>query len=80
MKQASADNLIKEALLMPENMRARIAESLITSLHGQPSHKIDEAWHLEIERRVKEIDSGDVQCIPWEDIRDRLYRNAKNEA
>jgi putative addiction module component (TIGR02574 family) len=80
MAQSSADDLIKQALSMPENIRARIAERLIASLHGEPSREIDEAWHLEIERRVEEIDSGEVQCIPWEDIKDRLYRNAKNEA
>ncbi|MCP4109644.1 MAG: addiction module protein [Desulfobacteraceae bacterium] len=72
MNISSSDNLIKEALSMPENERARIAEKLIVSLHDQPSHKTDEAWHIEIERRVKEINSDEVQCIPWEDIRDRL--------
>ena len=80
MSILSADNIIKEALDMPENERARIAESLIPSLHKQPSREIDEAWHKEIERRVSEIDSGEVECIPWEDVRNRLYRNANNEA
>ncbi len=59
MNISSADNLIQEDLLMPENERARIAERLIVSLHDQPSHKIDEAWHTEIELRVKEINSGE---------------------
>jgi hypothetical protein len=36
MEQAYADNLIQEALLMPEYIRARIAEKLIASFHGQP--------------------------------------------
>ncbi len=80
MNISCADNLIQETLSMPENERARIAERLIVSLHDQTSHKTDEAWHTEIERRVKEINSGEVQCIPWEDIRDRLYRNVNNEA
>jgi len=80
MSILSADNIIKEALDMPENERARIAESLISSLHKQPSREIDEAWHKEIERRVREIDSGEVEYIPWEDVRNRLYSNANNEA
>ncbi len=72
MNISCADNPIQETLSMPENEHARIAERLIISLHGQTSHNIDEAWHTEIERRVKEINSDEVQCIPWEDIRDRL--------
>ncbi len=79
MDSISADNLIREALSMPDNERARIAERLIVSLHDQPSLEVDEAWHKEIERRVNEIDSGEVRCIPWEDIRNRLYKNARNE-
>ncbi|WP_084605237.1 addiction module protein [Desulfonatronum thioautotrophicum] len=31
---------------------------------------------MEINKRIHEIDSGAVKCIPWEEIRDRLYRNA----
>ncbi len=78
MKELSPEDLIKEALSMPENMRAKIAERLIASLHGKPSREIDEAWHLEMESRVRQIDTGEVQCIPWEDIRNRLYKNAEN--
>jgi putative addiction module component (TIGR02574 family) len=80
MREPSEDQLIKEALSMPENIRAKIAERLIASLHGQSSPEIDKAWHAEIEKRVKEIESGEVKCIPWEDIRNRLFKNAKKEA
>ncbi|MDM8523776.1 addiction module protein [Desulfococcaceae bacterium HSG8] len=57
----------------------KIAERLITSLHDQPSHETYDAWHTEIGRRVKEIDSGEVQCIPWEDIRNRFYRGTPDK-
>ncbi len=80
MGKLSADSIIKEALDMSENERAKIAEILISSLHEQPSREIDEAWHKEIEHRVSEIDSGEIECIPWEDVRNRLYKNANNEA
>ncbi len=79
METMTSDKVIKEALGLPEKERARIAERLISSLHDHPSREIEEAWHKEIEKRVKEIDSGKVECIPWEEIKDRLYRNAKNE-
>ena len=79
METMTSDKVIKVALGLPEKERARIAERLISSLHDNPSREIEEAWHKEIEKRVKEIDSGKVECIPWEEIKDRLYRNAKNE-
>ena len=79
MAITNADSVIKEALGMPENERARIAERLIASLHEHPSHEIEEAWHKEIEKRAKEIDTGEVDCLPWEDIKKRLHRDSANE-
>ncbi len=72
----TVQGIIKEALEKPEIERARIAETLISSLHELPSRDIEEAWQKEIQRRVQEVDSGKVECIPWEEIRDRLYGNA----
>jgi putative addiction module component (TIGR02574 family) len=34
---------------------------------------VEAAWAAEIERRVREIDSGDVKTIPWEEVRAKLY-------
>ena len=32
----------------------------------------EEAWKMEIGRRIQEIDSGAVELIPWQDARRRL--------
>jgi len=40
----------------------------------QPDQGVDDAWRVEIERRMAELDSGTVQTIPWEELRARLYR------
>lgn len=77
MKTVGVDKIIKQALKRPETERARIAEKLIASLDGTPSAEIEQAWQKEITRRVHEVDSGKVKCVPWEEIRDRLYGNAK---
>jgi putative addiction module component (TIGR02574 family) len=34
---------------------------------------IEEAWSVEIERRLVEIDAGSVELIPWEDVRAELF-------
>jgi putative addiction module component (TIGR02574 family) len=48
--------------------RARLAEELLDSLHGQSDAEADAAWDREIERRVAEIESGAVKLIPAEDV------------
>jgi len=34
---------------------------------------VDAAWNEEIERRIHQIDSGEVKTIPWEEVRAKLY-------
>ena len=31
------------------------------------------AWAEEVERRVRQIDSGEIKTIPWEQVRANLY-------
>jgi hypothetical protein len=41
-----------------------------------PSTKEEEdAWIAEIERRAEEMESGAVEGIPWEDLREKLKRS-----
>ena len=35
---------------------------------------IEEAWRLEIERRVAELDSGTAQTVSWEVLKAELLR------
>ncbi len=47
---------------------------LIETLEAESEEGVDDAWRVEIERRMAELDSGTVQTIPWEELRERLYR------
>ena len=76
MTTAVADEILGSALKQPETDRARIAEALIASLDIPTDKEIERAWQAEIDKRLREIDSGAVKCLPWEEVRDRLYRNA----
>ncbi len=76
MIKTEADRILKSALRQTDTERARIAEALIASLEAPMDEDIDRAWQIEIEKRLRELDSGAVKCIPWEEVRDRLYRNA----
>ncbi|MET0661421.1 MAG: addiction module protein [Steroidobacteraceae bacterium] len=46
--------------------RAALADKLWLSL--EPQTVVDEAWSAEIERRIREIDSGAVSPLAHEDV------------
>jgi putative addiction module component (TIGR02574 family) len=65
--------ILNEALELPEDDRAELAASLLESLdHGQDDN-VREAWDDEIERRIAEIDRGDVKLLTWSEARPRLF-------
>jgi len=35
--------------------------------------ELEAAWSVEIERRLMEIDAGELELIPWEDVRSELF-------
>lgn len=66
--------LKEKASQLSETERAELALSLIESLDGNPDPGVEEAWRLEIERRVGQIERGEVQLIPGEEVLARLRR------
>lgn len=76
MSTNTVARIIDQALQQPERERARIAEKLISSLDQPTDLDVELAWQKEIGKRLKEIDSGAVECIPWEEVRSKLYENA----
>jgi putative addiction module component (TIGR02574 family) len=36
--------------------------------------EIEEAWRVEIERRLAELDSGAVETVPWEVVKAKLLQ------
>ncbi len=70
------DEILDNVLKQPETDRARIAVALIASLDAPADRGVELAWQTEIDKRLREIDSGVIKCISWEEVRDRLYRNS----
>ena len=77
MSTTAVEKILDNALKQPETERARIAEALLASLEAPPARENRNAWQKEIDRRLNDIDSGAVMCTPWEEVKERLYRNAK---
>jgi putative addiction module component (TIGR02574 family) len=60
--QTSFETIESEALKLTVVERAKLAEHLLASL--DEDSEIEEAWAVEVERRIAEIDAGTVQLIP----------------
>ena len=68
-----ADDLLKVALNLSKEDRAELARQLIVSLEsGQSDADSDELWKAEIERRLAEVDRGEVKLIEWHDSVQRI--------
>jgi putative addiction module component (TIGR02574 family) len=70
----TAEELLNQVLTLDEKDRASVAGALIESLHGESDPNAEEAWDIEICRRVEELESGSVEAIPWSEVRQQLFR------
>ncbi|MBI4962669.1 MAG: addiction module protein [Desulfomonile tiedjei] len=59
--------LIEEALSLPVEERALIADSLLRSLNA-PNTAIDAKWTEVAKRRLQELRSGKVKAIPGDEV------------
>ena len=65
-----AERILIEAMDLSIKERAAIAGQLIRSLDGPADDDVEIAWQKEIQKRIEEIDNGEVELIPWEEIRE----------
>ena len=64
-----------QALQLPLEERARLADRLMRSLEPEPQdtpENIAKAWEVEIARRIEEMDAGRTESIPYEQVRAEL--------
>ena len=66
--------LKKKAAQLSDVERAELALSLIESLDGPADPDVEEAWRVEIERRIGQIDRGEVELIAGDEVFARLRR------
>ena len=61
--------VLKETLTLPPEERADLAAELIESLDEREDEAVEEARGLEIQQRMREVESGAVKTIPWSEVR-----------
>ncbi|WP_295429514.1 addiction module protein [uncultured Thiodictyon sp.] len=55
----------RQALQLSREDRAHLADRLLSSLALDPS--VEDAWAIEVDRRITEFESGSVLDVPVED-------------
>ena len=65
---AKLEELEHEALSLPRQQRAFLADRLLSSLNGDVLNDVDTAWIVEAEHRYKEYKEGKRQSITAQDV------------
>ena len=63
----SVAELFDAALTLSEPERAELVDLLVATVRA--SSNLHPAWGAELRRRVAEVESGQVQPIPWDEVR-----------
>lgn len=63
-----AKKVFDEALSLPAETRVMLIEKLLISLNLPTQPEIDPLWAEEAERRISQIDKGEVRLVPGEKV------------
>jgi len=68
-------NLLKRALSLPSDERAALANTLLESLettNESSTSSVEEAWDVEVARRIEDLKTGKAVTVPWEQLHREL--------
>jgi putative addiction module component (TIGR02574 family) len=64
-------DLLKQALALPVEERAALANTLLDSLETT-DQSVQEAWDEEVARRIADLKAGKAVTVPWEQLHREL--------
>ena len=70
-----ANELLAEALRLSPSERGELAARLIESLDPTTEEDVEAAWSAEIQKRLEELQTGQVQPLPWSEARRRILED-----
>lgn len=68
------EQVLAKAKALSVNERALLAHCLISSLEQQHDEDVDAAWMAVAEQRLVALESGQVQGVTWQSIKDKIKR------
>ncbi len=64
-----SQELLENAMRLPDEQRAALAAALLESLDQGIDEDAEAAWSAEIACRLRQVQSGDVKTVPWSQAR-----------
>jgi hypothetical protein len=75
---STLEQLVEQAMTLPSESRARLADLLVESLEGADLGRIEQLWITEAKRRRDEVRAGTVDTVDGEEalrqVRDSIRR------
>lgn len=75
---STSEEILQDAVALPPDVRAELAERLIASLANEV--EITSAQVAEVQRRVAQVESGEVTLIPGDEVLAKARRLLKAQA
>jgi putative addiction module component (TIGR02574 family) len=69
-----ANKVFEEALSQPSDERVSLVEKLLISLNLPIQAEIDWLWAEEAEKRIAQIETGEVEIIPGDEVFAKIRR------
>ncbi len=64
---------------MPDEEREALVEALSDSLN-QVDVVLSPQWKREVENRIAQIERGEVQTVPWNEVEARIKKSLESES
>lgn len=71
---APVRDLFRQTSELDAHDHATLAGLLWASLDHEVDEGAESVWQEEIARRLAELDTGSVQCVPWDEGKAKLMR------
>jgi putative addiction module component (TIGR02574 family) len=72
-----AKEILEAALALEPAERARLAKQILDSLEGPV--EVEPELAEDIQRRIREIESGAVEAIPWAQVKARIASRRRGD-
>ncbi|MFY9621078.1 MAG: addiction module protein [Pyrinomonadaceae bacterium] len=71
---STSEEIFREAMMLSPEVRAQLAERLIGSLAEDVPPEIAASQFAEVQRRIAQVETGEVELIPGDEILARARR------
>ena len=71
---ATSEEIFRDAVALPPDVRTELAERLIASLANDVPPEITKAQIAEVRRRIAQVESGEIDLIPGDEVLARVRR------